>query len=194
MPKDLGQATDPDTITRSGMYYMAANTPHAPGTSGYLLLHLDSGSRVAQIALINGSSSNYFVRTKPSGSGTVYSDWRKIVTDFDLPNSKAAFSLNAQDTFKVVSGGYVVRNGICTLTADIEVLIDNIKTGTVIASNIPIRDTYSNPTFSGIPDLAWGLSGTKKQLELWTNSKGELIALGGETGGKYSAAISYPVK
>lgn len=73
---------------------MTANTQHAPSTSGFLLLHFISASRIAQIALINGISSNYYVRTKQSGSGATYSDWRKLITNDDINIIKTGFAYN----------------------------------------------------------------------------------------------------
>lgn len=82
--KNYGQSTNPNNITKSGMYYMTSGTTNAPTTSGFLLIHFESDSRIAQLAIINGVSNNYYLRTKPSGSGTTYSDWRRIVTSDDL--------------------------------------------------------------------------------------------------------------
>lgn len=77
---DHGRTTDPDTIEIPGMYYMYGGTLHAPEPgNGYLLMHFNAGGRVAQIALVNGVTDNYYIRTKIAGQSN-YSVWRKLTT------------------------------------------------------------------------------------------------------------------
>ena len=69
------------------MYYMTSGTTNTPTTSGFLLIHFEADVRIAQLAIINGVSNNYYIRTKPSGSGTTYSDWRRIITNEELEHN-----------------------------------------------------------------------------------------------------------
>lgn len=65
------------------MYYMPSGTPHAPTTLGFHLLHFISGGRTTQLAFINGTSNNYYIRSKNT-STLELSAWRRIATDDDL--------------------------------------------------------------------------------------------------------------
>lgn len=76
----MNQCTDPDTITESGFYYMTASTTNAPTTSGYMLAAFMANGRGTQIAAVNGTSSNFWIRSNMTGSGGGWQTWRKIVT------------------------------------------------------------------------------------------------------------------
>lgn len=82
--KDYSRIMDPDTITKPGMYHIWAGNEHSPDNiNGYLYIHFHSLNRIGQIAFVNGTTDDYFIRTKSSEGGT-YSPWRKIITNFNF--------------------------------------------------------------------------------------------------------------
>lgn len=135
--KNNGQSTNPNNITKSGLYYMTSNTTNAPTTAGFLLLHFEADSRISQIAIVNGVSNNYYIRTKPSGSGTAYSAWRRLLTDDD-------FIYKAGDKISV-NGTWV--NG--TLTSANKYIYIEIPTRKPISGSISFIPTALSVRQSG---------------------------------------------
>ena len=76
----LDAVSDFDTATTPGMYYAPGGTPNAPTTGGYMLSVFVCNGRGTQIATINGSSSNMYIRSMMTGSGGGWQTWRKIIT------------------------------------------------------------------------------------------------------------------
>lgn len=76
----IGQGTNVDSLTTTGLYYCTANTSGMPTTGGYMLVVLMANGRGTQIATINGTSSNMWIRSMLTGSGGGWQAWRKIVT------------------------------------------------------------------------------------------------------------------